>query len=101
KPHTDLGRAMMLPALKLRFDCFELRYHPANTPNRYFSNLRKVLGQTARPPLTAFHRSHSSRRSIAGSTDSARCAGIHVAISPSNAIARTVPVNTRGSRGVA
>ena len=28
KPHTDLGRAMMLPALKLRFDCFELRYHP-------------------------------------------------------------------------
>jgi hypothetical protein len=44
---------------------------------------------------------YSSRSNIAGSTDSARCAGIHVARSPTNAIARTTPANTRGSRGVA
>jgi hypothetical protein len=44
---------------------------------------------------------HSSRSSVEGSSDSARCAGIHVASSPSNAIATTTPVNTRGSRGVA
>ena len=36
-----------------------------------------------------------------GSTDSARCAGIHVASSPSKAIARTTPPSTSGSRGVA
>ena len=28
KPCTDLGRTMMLPALKLRLDGFELRDHP-------------------------------------------------------------------------
>jgi hypothetical protein len=28
KPCTDLGRAMMLPALKLCLDGFELRNHP-------------------------------------------------------------------------
>jgi hypothetical protein len=44
---------------------------------------------------------HSSRSRIAGSIDSARCAGIQVATRPSNVIARTTPVNTRGSRGVA
>jgi hypothetical protein len=44
---------------------------------------------------------HSSRSSIIGSTDSARCAGIHVASSPSKAITRTTPANTSGSRGVA
>jgi hypothetical protein len=44
---------------------------------------------------------HSSRSSIKGSTDRARCAGIHVASSPSNDIARTTPANTSGSRGVA
>src|SRR5437660_635107 len=33
--------------------------------------------------------------------DSDRCAGIHVASSPSNAIAKTTPANTSGSRGVA
>ena len=44
---------------------------------------------------------HSSRSSVTGSIDSARCAGIHVAISPSNAIARTTPARTSGSRGVA
>jgi hypothetical protein len=48
-----------------------------------------------------FKPSHSSRSSIKGSTDSARCAGIHVASSPSNNIARTTPANTSGSRGVA
>jgi hypothetical protein len=44
---------------------------------------------------------HSSRSNIAGSIESARCAGIHVATNPSNAIARTTPANTSGSRGVA
>jgi len=44
---------------------------------------------------------HSSRSRIIGSIESARCAGIHVATSPSNDIARTVPANTSGSRGVA
>jgi hypothetical protein len=42
---------------------------------------------------------HSSRSRIAGSMESARCAGIHVATSPNNDIARTVPTNTNGSRG--
>ena len=45
--------------------------------------------------------SHSSRSNIIGSTDSARRAGIQAATSPSTAIARTTPANTRGSRGVA
>jgi hypothetical protein len=44
---------------------------------------------------------HSSRSSIAGSIDSARCAGIHVASSPSNNMARATPARTSGSRGVA
>ena len=44
---------------------------------------------------------HSSCSRIVGSTDSARCAGIHVATSPSNDMARTTPANTSGSRGVA
>jgi hypothetical protein len=44
---------------------------------------------------------HSSRSRIIGSIESARCAGIHVASSPSNNIARTVPAKTIGSRGVA
>lgn len=43
----------------------------------------------------------SSRSNIAGSIESARCAGIHVATNPSNAIATTTPANTNGSRGVA
>ena len=42
---------------------------------------------------------HSSRSRINGSTDSARCAGIHVASRSSNDIARTTPASTRGSRG--
>ena len=46
-------------------------------------------------------RIHSSRSRTKGSTNSARCAGIHVATSPSNAIANTTPANTSGSRGVA
>ena len=46
-------------------------------------------------------RAHSSRSNIMGSTDSARRAGIHVASSPSNDIARTTPAKTSGSRGVA
>jgi hypothetical protein len=44
---------------------------------------------------------HSSRSSTQGSSDSARRAGIHVASSPTNAIARTTPASTKGSRGVA
>ena len=54
-------------------------------------------------PVPSWKRApiHSSRSRIKGSTDSARCAGIHVASSPSNNIARTTPANTSGSRGVA
>ncbi len=44
---------------------------------------------------------HSSRSSVKGSSDNARCAGIQVATSPSNNIATTTPANTSGSRGVA
>jgi hypothetical protein len=44
---------------------------------------------------------HSSRSRIMGSIESARCAGIQVASSPSSNIARTVPAKTSGSRGVA
>jgi hypothetical protein len=44
---------------------------------------------------------HSSRSRASGLTDSARCAGIHVASNPSAAIARTTPASTSGSRGVA
>jgi hypothetical protein len=56
------------------------------------------LSPTIQPLRKAFH---SSRSSIAGSIDNARCAGIHVATSPSKAIATTTPVNTSGSQGVA
>ena len=44
---------------------------------------------------------HSSRSSIMGSIDRARCAGIHVASIPSKDIARTTPAKTSGSLGVA
>jgi hypothetical protein len=44
---------------------------------------------------------YSSRSNINGSIESARCAGIHVASSPSINITRTAQVNTSGSRGVA
>jgi len=44
---------------------------------------------------------HSSRNRTRGLTESARCAGIHVASNPSAAIASTTPARTRGSRGVA
>src|SRR5437660_3464342 len=54
-----------------------------------------------RLPVVADPQVHSSRSRIKGSTDSARCAGIHVASSPSNDIAKTTPTNTSGSRGVA
>ena len=77
----------------------------ASVKQQWSISLRRVHGpirSQAHPTISSFNReSHSSRRSIAGSTDSARCAGIHAAISPSNAIAITVPVNSRGSRGVA
>jgi hypothetical protein len=46
-------------------------------------------------------RLHSSRSSIAGSTERARCAGIQVASNPSKPIARTTTANTRGSRELA
>jgi hypothetical protein len=49
----------------------------------------------------ALQTPHSSRKRIEGLTDSARCAGIQVAISPSNNMASTTPANTSGSRGVA
>lgn len=44
---------------------------------------------------------HSSRSNIAGSMDSARCAGIQVAKSPNSAMAITTPASTSGSREVA
>src|ERR1700733_16268648 len=43
----------------------------------------------------------SSRSRIRGLTESARCAGIHVATRPSKAMATTTPARTNGSRGVA
>ena len=44
---------------------------------------------------------HCSRNRVQGSIDNARCAGIHIASSPTNNIARTTPPSTRGSLGVA
>jgi len=44
---------------------------------------------------------HSSRSSINGLTDSARCAGIQVPSNPRSAIATTTPASTTGSRGLA
>jgi hypothetical protein len=44
---------------------------------------------------------HSSRNRTSGLTDSARCAGIHVATRPRKAIATTTLARTNGSRGVA
>src|SRR6516225_5827930 len=44
---------------------------------------------------------YSSRSRTRGLTESARCAGIHVARSPSKDMARTTPASTNGSRGVA
>ena len=41
---------------------------------------------------------HSPRGNIAGSIDSARRTGIHLATSPSKDIARATPVSTSGSR---
>jgi hypothetical protein len=41
---------------------------------------------------------HSPRSNIAGSIDSARRTGIHLATSPSKDIARATPVSTSGSR---
>ncbi len=88
-------------------------------PSRIFAKTRQAPGQL--PPRTtdrSWRRAafllrvgepipacaafvHSSRSSIIGSIESARCAGIQVANSPSKAIARTTPANTSGSRGVA
>lgn len=52
-------------------------------------------------PSTCYNRIHSSRNSIVGSSVRVRCAGIHAAASPSDAIAKIAPASTRGSRGVA
>src|SRR5450755_3212046 len=41
---------------------------------------------------------HSSRSSFNGSSESARCAGIHVASRPRNNIAKITPPSTSGSR---
>jgi hypothetical protein len=71
-----------------------LRPGGAGRPSRAGGN--KELEPPGRP-----HPPHSSRSRISGLTDSARCAGIHVASSPSSAIARTTPPSTSGSRGVA
>jgi hypothetical protein len=70
--------------------------------NRPF-HLMGVQGNfTVLDALKFFNRPiHCSRSSIMGSIDSARCAGIQVASSPSNDIPRTTPANTSGSRGVA
>ena len=48
-----------------------------------------------------FPRRQSTRRRTRGLTESARCAGIHVATSPRSAMATTTPVSTRGSCALA
>jgi hypothetical protein len=55
-------------------------------------------------PLAAFADpppAQSSRSRTIGSTESARCAGIHVAARPNEAMARTTPANTKWIAGVA
>jgi hypothetical protein len=65
------------------------------------SGLRALARRSSPTISLSINPIHSSRSKIKGSTESARCAGIHVASSPSNDIARTTPANTRGSRGFA
>lgn len=56
---------------------------------------------TGRASTHSRQRNHSSLSRIIGSTLKARLAGIHVAIKPRSAIAKTTPVRTTGSLGVA
>ena len=65
--------------------------------NLYLTGLWKGCPSSVREKA----RFHSSRNRIAGSIESARCAGIQVATNPSRPIANTAPANTKGSRGVA
>jgi len=60
-----------------------------------------LLVSTHPASTLALRAIHSSRSRINGSTDKARCAGIHVASRPSNDMVRTTPANTIGSRGLA
>jgi hypothetical protein len=80
------------------------RAAPSETGKR--KKLIKTLAGTVRNsseaiPFGPAARIYSSRNRIIGSSDRVRCAGIQVAASPSDAIARTTPASTRGSRGVA
>jgi hypothetical protein len=70
----------------------------------------KMLQQARKPglefrviswPAIAATRLYSSRSRAKGSSDRARSAGIHVARTPTAAMARTTPASTSGSRGVA
>jgi hypothetical protein len=72
----------------------------AMLPEAKASGKRNGMDATTNNPLPrmcARPLAQSSRSNIIGLTDRARRAGIHVATSPSSAIARTTPANTSGS----
>ena len=75
------------------------RLRPGYCRDGFLNALNNVSRKAAIPVHATLL--YSSRSRIKGSIDSARCAGIHVASSPSNDIARITPTNTSGSRGVA
>ena len=82
------------PRLEMIFQILPLSSPKTNGKGKINGN---VPVENARRPEPIY----SSRSSVKGSIDSARCAGIQVANKPSSAIARTTPVNTSGSLGVA
>ncbi len=61
----------------------------------------RQIGRTDDRLVSSVADAYSSRNSFAGSSASARCAGIQVATRPVSAMAKTTPVSTSGSRGVA
>jgi hypothetical protein len=72
---------------------------------RFGLNRERIVALLTMSRMHSFDRGtqlpQSSRSRIRGLTESARCAGIHVANSPNKAIATTTPASTNGSRGVA
>jgi Fic-DOC domain mobile mystery protein B len=88
KPPTIMTLVRCWPSCAHRFPC-----RCCSPPSSSVALSRSRLSITAAV--------HSSRSNVIGFTDSARRAGIHVASSPSNAMARTTPARTSGSRGVA
>ena len=72
---------------------------------RFGLNRERIVALLTMSRMHSFDRGtqlpQSSRSRIRGLTDSARCAGIHVASRPRSSIARTTPDSTNGSRGVA